>query len=84
MTADIGIDSPSIGEWLRSAASTGARTIARSRQHEVTLSQEELTRYMASNTSVSCARLARHSCPCSSDEPKESILRSFALSDIER
>ncbi len=52
-------------------------------QHEVTVSQEEMTRYKASNTSV-VALVSEAFAFLLEREPKESILRSFALSDIER
>ncbi len=52
-------------------------------QHDVSISEEDLTRYGMSNMSV--VALVREAFSFLLErEPKESILRRFALSDIER
>jgi hypothetical protein len=52
-------------------------------QHDVSISEGELTRYRTANASV--VALVREAFTFLLErEPKESILRRFALSDIER
>ena len=51
--------------------------------HEVTVSQVELTRYGADSTSL-VALVSEAFAFLLEREPKESILRQFAISDIER
>ena len=80
MDADLVIDCiERDGAWLCrvTVKEAGSQT-----QHEVSVSQEELTRYRASNTSV-VALVSEAFMFLLEREPKESILPSFALSDIE-
>jgi hypothetical protein len=51
--------------------------------HEVSVSKEEMTRYGADSTDL-VALVSESFAFLLEREPKESILRSFALSDIER
>ena len=79
--ADIGIDCTQQGSgWLCRVTVRDAGTQT---QHEVSISQEEMTRYGASTSSV-VALVNEAFAFLLEREPKESILRQFALSDIER
>ena len=81
MNADVSIDCAQRGnDWLCRVTVREAETETR---HEVSVSQADLTRYKTSNTSV-VALVSEAFMFLLEREPKESILRSFALSDIER
>jgi hypothetical protein len=67
------------GGWLcRVTVSDGASFT----EHEVSVSQAELTRYGADSTSL-VALVSESFAFLLDREPKESILRKFAISDIE-
>jgi len=68
------------GSWLCGVTVSDGKSYT---EHLVTVSQAELVRYGADNTSL-VALVSESFAFLLEREPKESILREFAISDIER